>query len=171
MVSITQGTVCPKITTVKHLGSESFYMNIIKAIIVNWRKIIVCYILLAAVLDYLCYAWAHDLLGDFLEGSIGHNRAKKLQQQQKQMGKILMNYIPAKICKNQTTFRRYYRLYRIWLFLRVIAIVVFLLSLFKATSCRIILLFINVVTTFIITTIFRIPSWPNSTSFYSERKK
>lgn len=151
--------------------SNSFYMNIIKVITANWNKIIACYILLAAVLDYLCYAWAHDLLGDFLEGSIGHNKAKKLHRQQKLIGKILMNYIPTKICKNQTPFRRYYRLYRIWLFLRVIAIVVFLLSLFKAADCHIILLLINAVTTFIITTIFRVPSWPNSTSSYSGRKK
>lgn len=146
-------------------------MNIIKTITINWRSFIACYILLAVSLDSLCYTWAHDLLGDFLEGSIGHNKAKTLRKQQKIKSKLLLNYIPAEIRKNQTTFRKYYRLYQIWLFSRIIVVILFLSTLVRTTDCQTVLLLVNTVAAMIIAIIFRAPSWPGSTSSYSGRRK
>ena len=77
-------------------------------------------LIIEILVNSLCFAWADSLLGDFLEGSIGKSKARKLRKQQKLRVKLLMNYITPVLRRHQKTFRKYLRLYHAWLFSRIV---------------------------------------------------
>ena len=143
--------------------------NIIRLITNDWGKLIFLYLVGAISINFLCYAWAHDLLSDFLVGSIGRKNAKELRKRQKLKNKALLDYIPPEIRSNHKSFSKYYYLYKLWLYSRIVLICVFLSTLFVTTQYKIAALLLDVFTTFIIATIYRLPSWPNGTSDYSRK--
>lgn len=127
-------------------------------------------LIIEILVNSLCFAWADSLLGDFLEGSIGKSKARKLRKQQKLRVKLLMNYITPVLRRHQKTFRKYLRLYHAWLFSRIVPLGMIISYLMIRTPYQLVVLIIDIIVTCVIEIVFRAPSWPGGTSFYSGRK-
>ena len=145
--------------------------NIIMLITNEWGKLIFLYLAGTISINLLCYIWAHDLLSDFLVGSVGRKRAGELRKRQKLKNKVLLDYISPEIRSNSNykPFCKYYYLYKLWLYSRIVLIGVFLSTLFAATQYQIVVLLLDGFATLVITTIYRLPSWPDSSSDYSRK--
>lgn len=119
----------------------------------------------------LCYNWAHMLLNDFLVGGAGRNGAKRIRKSRTFWNKIFLNDIEPHLRKYGKKFKRYYRLYRIWLCLRIFIVVNCLSYLFLQTWCQSAVFLLDCVSNVIIATIYRQPSWPGSLSPYAGRNQ
>ena len=130
----------------------------------------VLFILLDFISTWECYSWAHTLLNDFLVGGAGRSSAKRIRKNRTVKNKIFLNDIEPNLRKYRKEFKRYYRLYRIWLCFRILVAVNCVSYLFLQTWCQSAVFLLDCVANVIIATIYRLPSWPGSVSPYAGRK-
>ena len=130
----------------------------------------VLFILLDFIATWECYNWAHILLNDFLVGGAGRSSAKRIRKNRTLKNKVFLNDIEPNLRKYRKDFKRYYRLYRIWLCFRILIAVNCASYLFLQTWCQSAVFLLDCVANVIIATIYRLPSWPGSVSPYAGRK-
>lgn len=133
-------------------------------------SILVLFVLLDLTSIGLCYNWAHILLNDFLVGGAGRSRAKKIRKTRTYRNKLFLNDIEPNLRKYRKEFKRYYRLYRIWLCFRILIAVNCAFYLFLQTWWQSAVFLLDCAANVIIATIYRLPSWPGSVSPYAGRK-
>lgn len=130
----------------------------------------VLFILLDLIAAWECYNWAHILLNDFLVGGAGRSSAKRIRKNRTFRNKIFLNDIETNLRTYRKEFKRYYRLYRIWLCFRIPIAVSCASYLLLQTGCQSAVFLLDCVANVIIATIYRLPSWPGSVSPYAGRK-
>lgn len=132
-------------------------------------SILFLFILLDFISTWDCYNWAHILLNDFLVGGAGRSGAKRIRKNRTCRNKIFLNDIEPNLRKYRKEFKRYYKLYRIWLCFRIFIAVNCVSYLFLQTWCQSTVFLLDCVANVIIATIYRLPSWPGSVSPYAGR--
>ena len=136
----------------------------------NMTSIPVLFILLDLIATWECYNWAHILLNDFLAGGAVRSSAKRIRKNRTFRNKIFLNDIEPNLRTYRKEFKRYYRLYRIWLCFRIPIAVSCASYLFFQTWWQSAVFLLDCVANVIIATIYRLPSWPGSVSPYAGRK-